>query len=212
VASIAEISRRAGRPSLEEAEKIRKAILDAAQTLFLSLGYAEATIDGIALLAQTTRRSVVHRFPAKEDLLVAAVERKIAEMLEVMIVPEPESDEDLLDALRGAFQRLLNKVLEPRTLGYLRLMMNEVVRFPQIGEMIIAWNEALVASYVRLILRAQDAGYFRRFNAKTIAHMGIGVMLSNPANRGIFGDETFHSEHSIDLYFSEMWAVFLTMA
>jgi AcrR family transcriptional regulator len=211
LASSAGPIRKAGRPSAAEAARIRETILDAAVEAFIEHGYGESTIDGIALRAQTTRRSIIHRFATKEDLLSAVVERQLAVMLRETEVRDEESD-DLLEVMRAAFRRLLDYILSPASLGYSRLVMHEVPRIADIGARSIAWNEALVASYVRLILRAQEAGHFRRYSANTLAHMAIGVMLSNPVNRALLGDPAFFDPHRIDMYFSEMWAVFLTMA
>lgn len=211
MASTAEQARKAGRPSAAEAARIRERILEAGFDIFIEQGFGGATIDGIALRAQTTRRSIVHRFPTKEDLLSAVVDHRIAITLNQSAVREDESD-DVLEAIRSAFRRLLGYVLSPSSLGFARLIMHEAPRIADVGVKTIASNEALVVSYVRLILRAQEAGYFRRYSANTMAHMAIGIMMSNPVNRAMLGDPAFFDPHKIDMYFSEMWAVFLTMA
>jgi AcrR family transcriptional regulator len=207
-----EIVRKAGRPSAEAAQKIYDDILNAAYRAFVDQGFAEATVDGIATMAQTTRRSVVHRFPTKDDLLIAVADRKLKDMLAATAIREDELTENLLDTLHSALRRLLTLFLEPDMLGYCRMSMNETQRLPIIGKLSIEWNEAVVESYVRLILKAQKAGHFRRFSARTMADMAIGVMLSNPFNRALLGDPGFQDPHKIDVYFSEMWAIFVAMA
>jgi len=211
LASTAEQARRAGRPSAADAASIRERILEAAFDAFIEYGYVGATIDGIALRAQTTRRSIIHRLPSKEVLLSAVVDSRTAIMLELNAFLEDESD-DILEAIRSTFRSLLDYVLSPASLGFARLIMHEVPRVADVGVKAIAFNEALVISNARLVLRAQQAGYFRRYSANTLAHLAIGVMLSNPVNRAMLGDPAFFDPHKIDMYFSEMWAVFLTMA
>jgi hypothetical protein len=83
---------------------------------------------------------------------------------------------------------------------------------PRLGELTIAWNEALIASYVRFVLRAQQAGHFRCFGARAIAEMAIGIMLSNPLNRTLLGDAKFAESDGADIYFSEMWAILAALA
>ena len=59
----------------EQARATRQAILDAAQELFLSRGYALASIDAIAARARVARQTVYDNFGDKAALLCAVGER-----------------------------------------------------------------------------------------------------------------------------------------
>jgi len=48
-------------------------------------------------------------------------------------------------------------------------------------------------------------------SATALATVLVSTMLSNPINRAMMGDPQFVSEHSAALYFSQNWAIFLSM-
>ena len=72
-APVAPPPRRGGRPSREDAERLRQTIIDVATTMFLSLGYGATSIDAIALKARISKRTFYHRFRDKAELFAAVV-------------------------------------------------------------------------------------------------------------------------------------------
>ncbi|WP_339531621.1 TetR/AcrR family transcriptional regulator [Pseudomonas mucidolens] len=88
----------------------RQAILDAAQTLFLSNGYASTSMDAVALEAGVSKLTVYSHFTDKETLFTAAVVTKCEEQLPVMYFELPEGvsvEQVLLNIARG-FHQLIN--------------------------------------------------------------------------------------------------------
>jgi TetR/AcrR family transcriptional repressor of mexJK operon len=73
-----EASRGRGRP--RDASK-HAAIVLAAQTLFISQGYAATSMEAIAEQAGVSKLTVYNQFGSKQDIFVAAVTAKCAEML-----------------------------------------------------------------------------------------------------------------------------------
>jgi AcrR family transcriptional regulator len=74
VDSVVEENRRAGRPTMQDSRRLNAKGFEAAFHVFAQEGYAGATIEQIAAEAGTTRRSVSHRFPDKEALLLVVVD------------------------------------------------------------------------------------------------------------------------------------------
>lgn len=85
-----------GRPRSAEADD---AILDAAICVFCDHGYDGLTVEGVAARAGVGKTTIYRRYPAKVDLIMAAVERA-----QTGFVPHPDTGslrEDLLEFARG---------------------------------------------------------------------------------------------------------------
>jgi AcrR family transcriptional regulator len=71
---------RVSRP--EQAKVNRRAVLDAARTVFLRSGYHAATLDTVAAQAGFTIGAIYSRFAGKADLFLALLEQRIDERIE----------------------------------------------------------------------------------------------------------------------------------
>lgn len=66
---------------VEQTERTRKRLLEAATTVIASEGYEAASVDDIAAAAGLTKGAVYSRFASKEELLLALFEERSAEGL-----------------------------------------------------------------------------------------------------------------------------------
>jgi AcrR family transcriptional regulator len=205
------IHRGRGRPSLEDAEALSELILSNAYALLCEQGFANTTMSAVADRANVVRRSVSHRFRNKDELLVATLRwsRKYGILASVLARP---GIEEPLDDLREVCRILLMSVTAPSSVTYFRILLGELGRLPVIGEVLLAENDEIAAVLQDLILKVQQAGHMQRLSANTLATTIIGMLLSNPVNRGMLGDPRFGSPHELELYFSQVWALLLSMA
>ena len=74
---------RCGRPPREHAGKVEERILDAAGRVFLERGFQGASVDEIAEAASAGKPTIYARFPGKQALFTAVIER--------LVQPEHES-------------------------------------------------------------------------------------------------------------------------
>ena len=115
----------------------RRAILEAATTVFLSNGYLGTSMDEIAALARVSKQTVYKHFADKERLFSEIVTAKVDE------IANPNTDEvlkladtgDLERDLRRFARRQLRAVMDPRLLQLRRLVIGESGRFPQLGRL-----------------------------------------------------------------------------
>jgi TetR/AcrR family transcriptional regulator, mexJK operon transcriptional repressor len=113
----------------------RRAILLAAESLFLEHGYLGTTMDEIAALAVVSKQTVYKHFADKERLFIEIVTTTVNE------VGDPIADEILKlrdpdrvqDDLRKLAHTLLSGVMQPRLLALRRLVIGEAGRFPELG-------------------------------------------------------------------------------
>lgn len=121
----------------------RRAILDAAATLFLRSGFRDTSMDEVAALAAVSKQTVYKHFSDKESLFSEIVTGAVNEVSdpvheEVMTL---EDSGDVEADLRRLARELLRMVLQPRILQLRRLVIGEAGRFPELGRTFT--NEAL---------------------------------------------------------------------
>jgi TetR/AcrR family transcriptional regulator, mexJK operon transcriptional repressor len=113
----------------------RRAILEAATTLFLRQGYRGTSMDEIAALAAVSKQTVYKHFADKESLFSEIVvgtvdeagDRVHAEVLDLADSGDVEAD------LRDLARRQLALVMQPQVLQLRRLVIGEAGRFPELG-------------------------------------------------------------------------------
>jgi AcrR family transcriptional regulator len=122
---------RCGRPPRGLAGKVEERILDAAGKVFLKHGFSGASVDEIAEAASAGKPTIYARYPGKEALFTAVVERLVRRNTSLDALSCADgSIEQRLDALAAV---LLNRVLTPETIGLIRVAVAEARRFPDLA-------------------------------------------------------------------------------
>jgi TetR/AcrR family transcriptional regulator, mexJK operon transcriptional repressor len=147
----------------------RRAIVEAAEALFLQNGYLGTSMDEIAARAAVSKQTVYKHFADKQRLFFEIVTTAVDE------VSDPNYEEvlslkdsgDLAADLRDLALRQLARVMQPRLLQLRRLVIGEASRFPELGRTFYLRGpgrtiEALTAAFEQLrergLLRLDDAG------------------------------------------------------
>jgi TetR/AcrR family transcriptional regulator, mexJK operon transcriptional repressor len=113
----------------------RRAILEAATTVFLRNGYLGTSMDEIAALAGVSKQTVYKHFDDKQALFTEIVTRVVdeagdrvhAEVLELKDTGDVEAD------LKDLARRQLSETMQPRLLQLRRVVIGEAGRFPELG-------------------------------------------------------------------------------
>ena len=113
----------------------RRAILEAATTVFLRKGYLGTSMDEVAALAAVSKQTVYKHFEDKQRLfseLVGATVNQVSDPVHEVVL-QLEASDDLEASLRDLARRQLAIVMQPRLLQLRRLIIGEAARFPELG-------------------------------------------------------------------------------
>jgi TetR/AcrR family transcriptional regulator, mexJK operon transcriptional repressor len=126
-------------PELREEEgrsaRKRRAIMEAATTLFLRKGYQGTSMDDIAALAAVSKQTVYKNFADKERLFsditlgITATAEDFATTITTMLEDTDDLERDLGELAR----RHIASVMQPQVLRLRRLVIGEAGRFPELA-------------------------------------------------------------------------------
>jgi TetR/AcrR family transcriptional repressor of mexJK operon len=191
----------------------RRAILDAATTVFLRNGYLGTSMDEIAALASVSKQTIYKHFGDKERLFAEIVTTTVDEASgpvhdEVLSL---EDSGDVEADLRNLARQVLGRVMQPRLMQLRRLVISEAGRFPEMGRMFYERGPG------RTIAALADA--FERLAARGVLHMDDPaiaaahfnwLIMSIPLNRAMFfGDDELPRPADLERYAETGVQVFL---
>jgi TetR/AcrR family transcriptional regulator, mexJK operon transcriptional repressor len=190
----------------EEPRSIRKrrAILEAATTLFLRNGYRGTSMDEIAARAAVSKQTVYKHFADKEALFSAIVTAAVDAAGDPVLEDTTtlaESD-DLAADLRALARRQLGSVLQPQLMQLRRLVIGEANRFPELGHAFYERGAgrstaALAAALERLTAR----GLLRAHDPELAAAHFNWLVMAAPVNRAmLLGDDAIPTAAELDRY------------
>ncbi len=110
----------------------RQAIVGIAREVFLTEGYADASMSTIAARVGGSKGTLYNYFPSKEALFVAFMRQECeveAEIAQALDYP----DDDLAKALKHLGCKLVHFILSDKVLSVHRLVIAESQRFPELG-------------------------------------------------------------------------------
>ena len=182
----------------------RRAILDAATTLFLREGYLATSMDQIAAAASVSKQTVYKQFAGKQSLFREIVTATTAEALD----PVAEQVTNLCDSgdlaadLRALARTLLARVIQPRVMQLRRLVIGEAARFPELGRLFYERGpgrtiDTLAATFESLAAR----GTLRLHDPRLAAEHFNWLVISTPLNRVMLcGDAELPAQADLDRY------------
>ena len=109
-------------------------IRDAAQQLFFKYGFDETSLEMIINESGGSRRSIYNEFGNKKGLLIAVIQKQIK--LQSDILTSINRDAPAKEALNQVCFKFVKGMLSPSLMSLFRLVIQQVVKFPELGEMI----------------------------------------------------------------------------
>ena len=182
----------------------RRAILDAATTVFLRKGYLGTSMDEIAALAAVSKQTVYKHFADKERLFAEIVtstvdeagDRVYDEVLNLVDSGDVEAD------LRDLARRQLAAVMQPRLLALRRLVIGEAGRFPDLGRTFYERGPGrTIAAVAEAFERLAARGALHLDDPLLAAQHFNWLIMSFPINRAmLLGDEGLPAAGELDEY------------
>jgi TetR/AcrR family transcriptional regulator, mexJK operon transcriptional repressor len=164
----------------------RRAILDAATTLFLREGYLATSMDQIAAAAAVSKQTVYKQFDDKQSLFREIVTSTVVEVSDPVAeqIASLRDSADLEASLRDLARALLAQVIQPRVMQLRRLVIGEAGRFPELGRLFYERGpgrtvDALAATFDTLAAR----GALRLQDPRLAAEHFNWLVMSTPLNR-----------------------------
>jgi len=170
----------------------RRDILLAGKKVFFQSGYQLASVDRIAEVAGTTKRTVYDHFGSKEALF-AEVMAFAGEQFVHLLPSADDLPEAPAEGLHAFAARLADLVASPDSLRFQRLVIAEAERHPAMGralyETAVLGAERVLASYLESCVAR---GHMRPHDAAATARIVLDLATSGPRLRGLLampGDE-----------------------
>lgn len=109
-------------------------IRDAAQQLFFKYGFDETSLEMIINEAGGSRRSIYNEFGNKQGLLLAVVNGQVSKQAETLT--DINRNLSAKAALNEVCYKFVLGMLSPSIMSLFRLVVQQVVKFPELGEVI----------------------------------------------------------------------------
>jgi TetR/AcrR family transcriptional repressor of mexJK operon len=191
----------------------RKAILEAATTVFLRDGYLGAGMDEIALRADVSKQTIYKQFTSKEALfieIVAGLTNAGSDRVHGYI-PELAPGEDLLAYLEDYAYRQLSIVLTPRLMQLRRVVIGEARRFPELGKALYeSGPRRAMAAMAAMFQHLADRRLLRIDDAAVAAAHFNWLVMSQPLNQAmLLGDAAIPAPAALRRHAADGVRVFL---
>lgn len=199
-------------PQRQSARK-RRAILDAATRLFLSEGYAGASMDAIAALAGVSKPTVYKHFTDKQRLF----ERIVSDTIDTYTEPFHEQVVNLNDSgnvgehLGDLARLLLDAVMQPQLLQLRRLVIGEAGRLPDLGRTYeLRGPDSAISALTKAFERLAEKGMLRIDDPSLAAAHFNWLVLAIPLNHAMLsGDDRPPARSELERYADGAVRIFL---
>ena len=205
---------RYGRPPREHAGQVEERILDAAGRVFLEHGFQGASVDEIAEVASAGKPTIYARFPGKQALFSAVIERLVRRNTSLDALScAGGSIEQRLDALAAV---LLTRLLSPETIGLIRVVVAEARRFPDLATSVSCMGRQRPTEAVARVfgeLAASDAigasPAFAQEKLPETARRFLDLVVLPMLVRALFGEDLAALRAEIESHAARSVAFFL---
>lgn len=157
----------------------RNLILDAATDIFMNKGFHATNMDDIARAARMSKLTLYKRFPDKNSLFRAVVERKCQEALPVNLQSQLQglSPEAIINAFCHAFFDL---IMSHDAIRLYRMMMGEAAQSPDMTHMFYEAGPVRVKAMLDDIFKNfREQGYFKNYDCLEARHTLLSLFTGS---------------------------------
>lgn len=194
-------------------ERKQAAIVGAAAEVFLSAGYAGASMDEIASRSGVSKQTVYKHFSSKEALFVAVISQMMGEADTAVHtgLPKVEDRAQLEADLLDYAVRQLTIVLTPGLMQLRRLVIAEAQRFPELAKVLYARGPARALEVMGSAFEQLARKKLLQFSDATVAASQFNwLVMADPVNRVMMlGDAAIPTQQEIRRHAEAAIATFL---
>lgn len=170
------------------AEERPDEVLDAALDLFIERGFANTRVEDIAARAGLSKGAVYLYFPSKEAVLEGIVRRAVVPIATSALEMAQNYAGDPRTIITLVMKTVAHRLTEPRTIAIPKLMMREMINFPDFARM---YREEVLDKVIPMItglLRTGIAeGYLRPVNPELTIRSIVGPIMLHVLLDEVFG-------------------------
>ena len=162
-------------------------ILDVATEVFVSEGFSAASTNEIARRANSSKTTFYSRFPTKEQLFLAVIERRMTGIFSQVAASLPE-EPPIEDTLRNFGAALMRLALSKDQVALLRVVSMESAKFPELGKRFYELGprrgEEALAAYLK---KQAQKGRLSNEDTRQMAEHFISLLTGGPVRWFVFG-------------------------
>lgn len=156
--------------------KKEQEVLDVASDYFLSHGYKGTSINAMARDSGISKESIYRYFSSKKELFEAVIAKELTEYKDKLQFLNFEYDSIAMDeALKRAAESIIGAVTSDVTLALRRLIFQETVTSPDIGEFYYAVGPQVAYENLEKIFEAHQAE--TDFAPQKLTHYFVAMIL-----------------------------------
>lgn len=194
-------------------DRKRRAILEAATSVFLNKGYGGSSVDEIAAVAAVSKQTVYKHFKDKEQLFTAIVLATTTDVDElVRLVADTLADTtDLEKDLGNLARQFINTLMQPRLLRLRRLIIANAERLPEVARLWFERGfERVLKTLASCFQQLTERKLLRLDDPLLAAHHFVGLLLWIPINKAMFsGNDKSSTKTDLAKYADAAVGVFL---
>lgn len=122
-------------PRFERVAEKRALILESAKAVFLSEGYAAASMERISAHAGVSKMTLYRHFKDKESLFIETINQQCGAIYKFSQHKPASSREEAVVELKRYGAAFIDVVIAPDILGLYQTLLGEMMRFPDLGRM-----------------------------------------------------------------------------
>jgi TetR/AcrR family transcriptional regulator, mexJK operon transcriptional repressor len=162
-------------------------LLDVAAEIFISEGFSAASTNEIARRANSSKTTFYSRFPTKEHLFLAVIERRIDGIFQQVAgsLPEERPIEETLQKFGSALIRL---ALSKEQIALIRVVSMEAARFPELGKRYYELGPKRAEERLAAYLRKQvERGRLLNEDTRQMAQHFLSLVTGGPVRWFVLG-------------------------
>lgn len=199
------ISRREGRPTLEEAARINETLLVDARAIFCLKGISGASMDEIAAACGLTKQAIYRRYRSKLELVDAVVQRDIT-LLGRVVKPDG-SDPNPWVGLRDIAYRYYRHSAAPQNASFTSFLLAESARSEEMRKTLGRWSQLYLAPMISFVELAQRKGSIQQGAPRDICLL-LTDLLGTTNHLHRFDQGNITDADSSDRFFEARWEIF----